>query len=83
MSKFSAAFEIVELVKVFDIGAFKVKHLQMLYKANVKQLIDLVVPDVELFQLFKCLNSLYFFQFTPPNMQHTHIFEAGPDISET
>ena len=49
VSQFVTPFQVVQLIKVFDIVSLKIQYLEVLYETNIKQLVYLVVPYVELF----------------------------------
>ena len=54
----------------------------MLDKADIKKLIDLIVADIKLLELLKCLDALDFFQLTTAQMKHSNIFERCADVTE-
>lgn len=54
----------------------------MFKEANVKQVVNVVISDIKLFQLRKGLNALYFFQFTTSEVENLNIFERGSDVAE-
>ena len=83
MSQFVTPFQVVKLIKVFDIVPLEIQDLKVLYETNIKQLIDLVVTYVELLKLLKGLNTLDFLQLAPAYMQNFHIFERGSNISKS
>ena len=55
----------------------------MFQEANIEQIFNVVKGNVKLFKLFKCLNSLDFFEFTSGQVQHSHISKACANIAET
>ena len=57
-------FQVVEVINILYIVAFTVQYLQVLKETNIKQVVDVVVRDIQFFQLLKGLNALHFFQFT-------------------
>lgn len=57
--------------------------MQVLQKANVKQLVDIVVRNVEFFELSEGLNTLSLFKLTPSQVQDSYVVERGSDVSET
>jgi hypothetical protein len=57
--------------------------VQVLQKANVKQLVDIVVGNVEFFELSEGLNTLSLFKLTPSQVQDSYVVERGSDVSET
>jgi hypothetical protein len=52
------------VINILYIVAFTVQYLQVLKETNIKQVVDVVVRDIQFFQLLKGLNALHFFQFT-------------------
>ena len=63
--KLVASLKVVQVVNRFYVIPFKVKNLQVLEEANIKEIVDIVVCNVQLFQLGKGLYPLDFAQFTP------------------
>lgn len=55
----------------------------MLNKSNIEEFINLIIANVELFQLFKRLNTLYILKFTPSNMQKPNILKRRSNITKT
>ena len=55
----------------------------MLNKPYIEEFINLIIANVELFQLFKRLNTLYILKLTPSNMQKPNIFERCSNITKT
>ena len=82
MCQLSASFEIVKLVEVFHVIALKVEHCQVFQETNVEQLVDIVVADVEFFQLLTCEDALQFLELAASDVKHAHILEGGADVSE-
>jgi hypothetical protein len=70
-----ASFQVVEVVNILNVVALTVKYLQVFKEPNIKEVVNVVVRDVQFFQLLKGLNALYFFQFTASQVENLHIFE--------
>ena len=78
----AASLQVVQLVEVLDIIALEVEHCQVLYEADIEQLVDLVVADVQLLELLECLDALDFFELASAEMEDAHVLERRADVSE-
>lgn len=54
----------------------------MLNEANIEQLVDLVVADIQFLKLFEGLDTLYFLEFAATQVKHTNILKRSTDITE-
>lgn len=55
----------------------------MLHKANIKQVSDVIVANIQLFKLFEGLDALNVLETGSTEVQNTHILEAGAKIAES
>lgn len=54
----------------------------MLQEADIEELLNVVIVEVQFLQVLKCLDTLHFFQFASREMQDSHEFETGTDVAE-
>ena len=83
MRQWKTSLKIVQLIQIFDIVPFKIKNLQIIQETNVEKFRHFVVSNVKFFKLFESLDTLYFSQFTPSNIENPYIFERCTYISKT
>ena len=55
----------------------------MLYETYVEKFIDFVIANVELLELFKGLDTLNILELASANVQKSHIFERGSNVTKT
>ncbi len=54
----------------------------MLQESDIKELINMIKVNVELFEVNKRLNALHLFQLASRQVQDPHEAEGSPDVSE-
>ena len=54
----------------------------MLQESDIEELINMVIVDVELFEVDERLNALHFYKLAPRQVQNPHEAEGGSNVSE-
>lgn len=80
--EFLASAQVVQLVKILDIVAFKVKNTQVLKETDVEKFIYVVEVQIELLQVLESLDALDFLQLATGEVKDPHELEGRPYISE-
>ena len=82
ISEMPASFKVIYLFDGFNVIALEIKDSQMLQESDIEELINMVIVDVELFEVDERLNALHFYKLAPRQVQNPHEAEGGPNVSE-
>ena len=82
ISEMSASFKVLYLFDGFNVIALEIKDSQVLQESDIKELVNMIKVNVELFEVYKRLNTLHLFQFASRQVQDPHETEGSPDVSE-
>lgn len=77
-----ASFKVQYLFYVFNVIALEIKDSQMLQESDIEELINMIIVNVELFEVDERLNALHLYKLAPRQVQNPHKSEGGPDVSE-
>jgi hypothetical protein len=82
ISEMPASFKVLYLFYSFNVIALEIKDSQMLQESDIEELINMIIVNVELFEVDERLNALHLYKLAPRQVQNSHKAEGSPDVSE-